>query len=49
MFRGESEQTLARRLVLRGWPEDAANRMAAWLCDPKAQPPRWYELTGEKQ
>lgn len=44
MFRGQSEDHLVRRLMLRGWPEDAARAIAAWLCDPKAQPPRWPEI-----
>jgi hypothetical protein len=44
MFRGQSEDHLVRRLMLRGWPEDAASAIAAWLCDPKAQPPRWPEI-----
>ena len=46
MFRGQTEDYVARRLVLRGWPEQAAKVMAAFLCDRKAQPPRWEDLHG---
>lgn len=49
MFRGESEEMLVRRLILRDWPEDVARKMAAYLCDPKSQPPRWHEIAGERQ
>ena len=47
MFRGMSADVLARRLMLRGWPEDVARGVAEWLCDPKAQPPRWADLLKE--
>lgn len=44
LFRGMSEDTLVRRLVLRGWPEATAQVLAEWLCDRKAPPPRWEEM-----
>lgn len=47
LFRGEPKEVIARRLMLRDWPEDAARKMAEFLCDPLKQAPRWYELTGE--
>ena len=46
-FRGMSEDTVAAQLMLRGWPEEAARKTAAWLCDRHSQPPRWQELTGQ--
>lgn len=49
MFRGLSAEHIARRLVLRGWPERQAELMAAFLCDPKAQPPRWNDLVEEEK
>ena len=44
MFRGMTAEHLARRLVLRGWPEATARLVAQWLCDRNAQPPRWEEI-----
>lgn len=48
MFRGVTADHFARRLVLRGWPEDAARRVAQWLCDRSAQPPQWHELATQE-
>ena len=44
LYRGESEEVWFRRLVLRGWPEEAARKMAAFLVGKEQTPPKWMEM-----
>lgn len=47
MFRGMTKEHIARRLVLRGWPEPAAEKMATFLCGGH-EIPRWEDLVEPK-
>lgn len=47
MFRGMTKEHIARRLVLRGWPDLAAEKMATFLCGGHEMP-RWEDLVGLK-
>lgn len=44
MFRGLTEEFVARKLMAADWPEAAARAMAKFLCDRTADPPRWGDL-----
>jgi hypothetical protein len=46
MFRGVTDDTWATRLVLRGWPPEAAREMAGFLVGRIPTPPKWERLRG---